>query len=63
MPTHPPDSIRLAYTVDEVLDLVPIGKTKLKQLLATGQVRTTRVGRRVLIPRDAVIELAERGAQ
>ena len=48
---------RLAYTIDEALAAVPIGRTKLFELIATEQLRTVRIGSRRLIPVDALTEL------
>jgi excisionase family DNA binding protein len=48
---------RLAYSVDEALELVPIGRTKMFELMATGELRTITIGRRRLIPADALAAL------
>jgi excisionase family DNA binding protein len=53
------DPERLAYTVDEALRQVPLGRTAFYAALKTGQIRSVLVGRRRLIPRSALIELLE----
>jgi excisionase family DNA binding protein len=45
---------RLAYPVSEALELLPIGRTKMFELIATGELRTITIGRRRLIPADAL---------
>lgn len=55
MPTQAcADIPRLAYTVNEAITAVPIGRTKLFELIATGELRTVTIGRRRLIPVDAL---------
>jgi hypothetical protein len=53
---------RLAYSIDEALQAVPIGRSKLFELMASGQLRTITIGSRRLIPVDALAELASGGA-
>jgi excisionase family DNA binding protein len=47
---------RLLYPIDEVPDLVPLGKTKLYEEIAAGRLRATRCGRRTFI---AATDLAD----
>lgn len=47
---------RLAYSISEGAHALGIGRTKMLQLLAKKEVRSLRVGRRVLIPREALEE-------
>jgi excisionase family DNA binding protein len=61
-PAHRDPVARLAYTVDEAIQAVPIGRTTMFALISTGAVRTITIGRRRLIPADALAELAARGA-
>jgi excisionase family DNA binding protein len=53
---------RLAYTVQEALQAVPIGRSKLFELIASGELRTITIGSRRLIPADSLATLAEEGA-
>ena len=46
-PTH-----RIAYSVSEVSQLTGIGKTKLYQLIADGQLGSRKIGRRVFYSID-----------
>lgn len=52
----------LAYTFDEALQALPIGRTKLKQLIATGELQSFTVGRKRLIPVAALQALVLEGA-
>jgi excisionase family DNA binding protein len=45
---------RLAYSVAEVQGFLGIGKTLLHELLAKGQLRSIKAGRRTLIPKAAL---------
>ncbi len=56
-----PDVERLAYSLDEVRQAVPIGKTFLYELIATGKLRTVTLGKRRLVPADALRDLIDRG--
>jgi len=53
-------SERLTLTVDEAAHLLGIGRDLAYSLSRTGQLRTVRLGRRILVPRDAIRELLER---
>ena len=54
---------RLAYSIDEALQAVPIGRSKLFELIATGQLRTITIGSRRLIPVDALAALVAGDAE
>ena len=45
---------RWAYSVDETLQRLPIGRTRLYEAIASGEIKTVRLGRRILIPREAI---------
>lgn len=52
------DSIhKLAYSVDEALALVPVGRTTLYSLMESGELRSLKIRGRRVIPRDALLEL------
>jgi excisionase family DNA binding protein len=53
---------RIALTVEEAAERLGIGRTLMYQLLATGEVRSLRVGRLRRIPVDALTEYVERVA-
>ncbi len=40
---------RIAYTVDEVIEIVGIGKTKLYEAIGSGELPSKKIGRRRLI--------------
>lgn len=44
----------LLCTVDEAAELLSIGRTKTYKLIADGQLRTVRIGRRRLVPRAEI---------
>lgn len=37
-----------------------IGKTKVRELIASGELRSVRIGRRLLVPRPAIADYIER---
>jgi excisionase family DNA binding protein len=51
---------KLFYRPAECADLVSQGRTKLYEAIATGALRSVKVGRCRLIPADALREYAER---
>jgi excisionase family DNA binding protein len=48
---------RLTYTVPEAAGMLGVSARHLYELVAAGDVRAVRLGRRVLIPRHVVAEL------
>lgn len=54
---NPEDSV--VYSVLEAALALRIGETKMKELIAANQVRTIRGGRRVLVPKAALLEFIE----
>ena len=57
VPTAPPAP--LAYSIDQALQVFPVGRTKLFELLNTGSIRSFKVGSRRLIPASALIDFIE----
>lgn len=45
---------RLAYTPKEACEALRIGRTKLYELLANGELKAVALGGKTLIPRDAL---------
>jgi excisionase family DNA binding protein len=45
---------RLAYSVKEVRGFLGIGETLIYELLAKGQLRSVKAGRRILIPKSSL---------
>lgn len=43
---------RLAYSVTQVKEQIPLSRTKIYELIAAGQLKTFRVGGRVFITHD-----------
>lgn len=52
---------RLAFPVAEAALLLGIGKTKTRELIASGELRSIRAGRRVLVPRSEIEAYISRG--
>ena len=46
-------------TVKQVTDLLPLGKNSVYALIHDGRIRTVRVGRRLLVPKLAIISFVE----
>lgn len=51
----------LLYSVEEAARIAGLGKTKFRELLATGEIDSLRVGRRVLVPRAELVRFANEG--
>lgn len=47
-------SERLTYSIDEAAEAIGVGRGSAYELVRRGDLRTVRVGRRVLVPREAV---------
>jgi excisionase family DNA binding protein len=51
---------KLAYSIEEAKALVPIGRTKYFELIASGQLESITVGRRRLITAESLRRFVER---
>jgi excisionase family DNA binding protein len=58
-----PDSDSLAFCVQEAARLIGIGRSTLYVLISTGGLRTIKVRKRRLVPREALLELLAGGVQ
>jgi excisionase family DNA binding protein len=52
---HPAPALALSF--DEAREAMSIGATMLRRLIASGELRTIKLGRRRLIPTSAIEEL------
>jgi excisionase family DNA binding protein len=43
------DTVPLAYSIKEACSVSSIGRTRLYQLIKSGQIKVTRIGRRTLV--------------
>ena len=50
----------LAFSIEEAASLLGISESSVRLQLKSGRIRSIKVGRRVLIPRNAVMGLFER---
>jgi excisionase family DNA binding protein len=55
-----PPAAKLLLKVEEVTEMLNLGRSKLYQYLLTGELRSVKVGRRRLIPPDAVHEFVQK---
>lgn len=51
---------RVCVRVDRAMQMLDIGKTKLYELIATGELETVHIGRRTLVLRTSIDELIQR---
>jgi len=51
--------VRLLLRVEEVAEMLNLGRSKLYSYILSGEIRSVKVGRRRLIPPDAVHEFVE----
>lgn len=51
-----PDDLPLALTVDQTAKVLQLGKSLVYEMVRSGQLRSLRVGRKIRIPRSALLE-------
>jgi excisionase family DNA binding protein len=54
---------KLYYSIDEVLAVLPVSRTRLYKAVATGDLVSVKLGRRRLISPDALQDFVDRCAQ
>lgn len=52
---------RIAYRPTEVADALGIGRTVVYRLIKEGRIRTLRVGTRIVVPREAILDFLRKG--
>jgi excisionase family DNA binding protein len=57
------DAHRLTVTVDEAARLLGVSRGSAYEAVRAGTIPSIRVGRRILIPRQALLALVENGGQ
>ena len=50
---------KLAYSVPEAAQMIGLGRTKMFELIATGEVASIKVGRRTLVPIESLRNFVE----
>jgi len=55
-----PPSEAVCVRIDRAMRMLDIGKTKLYELIADGELETIRIGRRTLIMQQSIDDLVER---
>jgi excisionase family DNA binding protein len=53
---HLGGSPRELFPIEEIPELVPVDPSFIRKLIASGELRSVKVGRRRLVPRAALIE-------
>lgn len=51
---------RLLYSIDESADLLSLGKRKVEELVRDGDIETVTIGRRRLVPAEALTDYVTR---
>ena len=51
------EEIPLTLTVDEAGQLLRIGRNNMYRLVNSGQIQSIKVGRKILIPRNALVRI------
>ena len=54
------EDTRVAYSVKEVLQMLPLGRSTIYDLVASGELRSRKVGKKIIIPKSAIEELLDR---
>lgn len=52
--------MKLLYSIEDAAKLLSIGKRKVEALVAAGEIETVYIGRRHLIPAEALTDYVER---
>lgn len=52
---NPAPGDRMLLRIDDVAHLMSIGRTKVREMVATGEIASVRVGRCLRIPREALL--------
>ena len=47
---------KLAYSIDEATEVISLSRDLINDLIRTGQLRSVKVGRRRIIPADAIYD-------
>ena len=53
------ESLPLALSVDDLMDILNVGKNTAYSLVKSGHLRSIRIGRQLRIPRDALREFLQ----
>ena len=48
-------------TIDEIMEMLQIGRVTVYQMLQSGRIRRLRIGKRYIIPKQSIVELFEFG--
>ena len=59
-PAGPSVPDRLLYRVDEVVELLSLSRSRVFELLRSGELRSVKQGRRRLVPWSALLEYVEK---
>ena len=51
---------KLAYSVEEVAELISLGRTKVVALVSSGEIGSIKVGGRRLVPRQDLFDFVDR---
>ena len=50
------EDLPLSLRVDELMDVLDMGRNTAYTMLRSGQIRSVRIGRQIRIPRDALVD-------
>ena len=53
---HDFDQLPLVLTVTDLMDALGLGRGTIYAYLRSGQIRSVKVGRKILIPKDALLD-------
>ena len=54
------DELPLALHVEDLMQILGIGRNTAYELVRSGQIRSIKIGRQIRVPRDAVVEFLGR---
>ncbi len=57
------EELPLVVKVDDLMPILGIGRNTAYELVRCGQIRSFHVGRRIRVPKDAIVEFLSRGKQ
>jgi hypothetical protein len=60
MSNHPHNLLKAAYSIDEVVELLSLGRNLVFDLLNAGELRRVKIGRRTIVTTESLVAFLDR---